>query len=202
MSDKFTLDVGQAVEIKHAFCRNGGTNADIKALCNGDMVAKLLPFLRGHAEIVVKSPLSFIRTFTAEALPQVTTTKSYFLEAGVVWMGGNFISQFIDLEVLATDARELSVDKIEESSFDVTILSQLGKKAGITVSQFRDFLSMHQETAGWFVFYLTGNNGNLWVVDAHWLPEYLGWLVNAYSIERRDERRDSWGAGYQVVSCK
>ncbi|HAS00297.1 MAG TPA: hypothetical protein DEA89_03345 [Candidatus Moranbacteria bacterium] len=47
------LDVGQANEIKLAARRAGATNADLKRLSEGDVFAKLLPYLRGMAEVVL-----------------------------------------------------------------------------------------------------------------------------------------------------
>lgn len=46
------LDVGQANELKLAFRRAGWTSADIKKLCEGDLAAKLLPAIKGSAQIV------------------------------------------------------------------------------------------------------------------------------------------------------
>lgn len=46
------LDVGQANEIKLAARRAGATNADLKKLCEGNVFAKLLPAIRGLAEVV------------------------------------------------------------------------------------------------------------------------------------------------------
>lgn len=45
------LDVSQAHELKLAFRRAGWTNADIKKSCEGDMLFRILPVVRGHAEI-------------------------------------------------------------------------------------------------------------------------------------------------------
>lgn len=45
------LDVGQANEIKLAARRGGYTNADLKRLSEGDVMARILPVIRGHAEI-------------------------------------------------------------------------------------------------------------------------------------------------------
>ncbi len=45
------LDVGQANELKLAFRRAGYTNAEIKKLCEGDVLARLLPVVKGYAEV-------------------------------------------------------------------------------------------------------------------------------------------------------
>ena len=51
-TEQLMLDVGQANELKLAFRRAGWTNADIKRLCEGDILALLLAVLKG--ELVVK----------------------------------------------------------------------------------------------------------------------------------------------------
>lgn len=57
MSEELMLDVGQANEIKLAARRAGATNADLKRLSEGDMFAKILPVLRGHAKITSVFPI-------------------------------------------------------------------------------------------------------------------------------------------------
>lgn len=198
MSDKFTLDVVQASELKHAWARNGGTNADLKTLCEGDLVANILLYIRGRAEIVLKPILKFVRTWTASAQVEITTSEKYFEEAGVVWMGDNFKAQFIDLEVPATDARELAVLNLEEKSLDAPILAELKERAEISVSHFREFLNKHRNSKEWLLFYLRGKDGDLWAVDAYWDVDGRGWNVSADSISDPSP----WGAGRQVVSRK
>lgn len=50
---ELTLDVGQANELKLAFRRAGYTNAEIKRLCEGDLLSRLLPVIKGHAEVTM-----------------------------------------------------------------------------------------------------------------------------------------------------
>ena len=47
------LDVGQANELKLAARRGGYTNADLKRLSEGDLLARLLPVVRGLAEVMI-----------------------------------------------------------------------------------------------------------------------------------------------------
>jgi len=47
------LDVGQANELKLAFRRANWTNADIKKLSEGDAAERILPVIRGLAEVSV-----------------------------------------------------------------------------------------------------------------------------------------------------
>ena len=53
MDNELMLDVGQANEIKLAARRAGATNADLKLLSEGDTFAKILPVLRGLAEVTI-----------------------------------------------------------------------------------------------------------------------------------------------------
>ena len=54
MGDKFILSQGQGHELEMAFGRNGWTNADVKKLCGGDLLAQILRVVReerGHDTI-------------------------------------------------------------------------------------------------------------------------------------------------------
>jgi len=53
MSD-LMLDVDQAGELKAAFRRGDWTNAEIKGLCEGDILKRVRDVVRGFAEIVTK----------------------------------------------------------------------------------------------------------------------------------------------------
>lgn len=55
MGDKFTMTTGQAHELAMAFGRNGWTNADVKKMSEGDLLAKILPVVRGGAEVKTSS---------------------------------------------------------------------------------------------------------------------------------------------------
>ena len=193
---ELTLEVGQAVEIKLAARRAGATNADIKALCEGDMFASILPVLRGRAKVVVNSILTFVHSLHLAAQSAVTTNDQYFEEAGVKWTGSNFKAQFLGLEVAATGGAALAVRKLEEDSLDAPILAELGDKAEISVSQFRAFLAANRESKEWFIFYLRGKDGELWAVYADWYSGSGGWYVYADSVAGPDR----WDAGLRVVS--
>lgn len=191
------LDVGQANELKMAFRRHGYAAEDVKKLGEGDFLAQVLLIIRGRAEIIVKSILTLLRTVQIAAQPAITTSEEYFKEAGVVWMGENFKTQFLGLEVPATEDVELAVRRLEEASLDAPILAELGDKAEISVSQFRAFLMENRGSSEWFIFYLTGRDGKLWAVGVHWYIGHGGWDVSACSMT------DPYGwppQGYQVVS--
>lgn len=50
-ANELMLDVSQAHELKLAFRRNGWTNADIKALSEGNFLADVLKLMKGQLEI-------------------------------------------------------------------------------------------------------------------------------------------------------
>jgi len=53
MDTELMLDVGQANEFKLACRRAGYTNADIKKMCEGSVLAQVLPVVRGNGEVTV-----------------------------------------------------------------------------------------------------------------------------------------------------
>lgn len=53
------LDVGQANELKLAFRRHNFTNDDIKKLCEGDVLARVLHLVRGTGKVETVSPPDF-----------------------------------------------------------------------------------------------------------------------------------------------
>jgi len=186
----------QSAELDHAFERNGWTSEDVKKLSGGDILATFLLVIRDRAEVVVRSILTLLRTVHIASQPAGITSEKYFEEVGVQRTSSNFKSQFYGLEVAATDEIELTVYKLEENSLDASILAELGDKTETSVSQFHAFLAANSKSSEWFIFYLRGKDGNLWVVDAYWSSDYGGWSVNANSIENLNR----WNAGNHVVS--
>lgn len=155
-----------------------------------------LRFIGGQGKIVFDTILTLLRIVRIAAQPAVTTSKEYFEEAGVRLFGSNFESQFLGLGIGATDETELAVRKLEKSSLDAPILTELGDKAEISVSQFKAFLAENRKSSEWFIFYLRGKDGNLWAVRAYWSTDRDGWYVNAFSVDGPS----GWSAGSQVVS--
>ena len=196
---KTEFSIGLADKFCVAWAAQSGTPAELNSLAEDQKkVCDILLVVRDRAEVVVKSILTFLRAVVIPAQPAVTTSKEYFEEAGVRSMGSNFESQFLGLEVGATEDAELAVRKLEEASLDAPILAELGDKAEISVSQFRAFLAENRESQEWFIFYLKGRDGELWAVDADWLVVCGGWGVDADSVSDPDR----WDRGRQVVSRK
>jgi len=155
-----------------------------------------LRFIGGQGRIVFDTILTLIRTVRIPAQPAVTTSADYFKEAGVAWMSDNFQSQFLGLEVEASERTEFAIRKLEQSSLGAPILVELGDKAETPVSQFKAFLAGNRESSEFYIFYLKGKDGNLWVVSAYWNSDLDGWHVYASSVGRPL----GWDAGSRVVS--
>ncbi|MCR4279580.1 MAG: hypothetical protein NUV78_02465 [Candidatus Zambryskibacteria bacterium] len=155
-----------------------------------------LRFIGGEGKIVFETILTLLRTVRITAQPTTITSKEYFAEAGVVSAGSNFETQFYGLEVAAVAAGELAVRKLTKDSLDAPILAELGDKAETSVSQFRAFLDANRGSSEWFIFYLRGNDGNLWAVSADWNAGDGGWRVGARSVAAPIW----WDAGRQVLS--
>lgn len=136
-----------------------------------------------------------VRTFEVPSIPKVTS-EEYFNQAGVKWIGNNFKVRFFDLPIPALQKKNLAIWKLEVSSKDGPILKELGEKAKISISQFHAFLSANRESKEWFIFYMEGNDGNLWAVDASWRLGSGGWNVEADPVTNPFP----WDAGDQVVS--
>ena len=185
----------QASELDHAFERNGWTSEDVKKVSGGDLLTTLLLVVRDRAEVVVKSILTLFRTVRIPTQPAVTTSKEYFKEAGMVWTNDTFQAEFYGLEVPATEEVELAVRRLEEASLDASILTELGDKAEISVSQFKAFLAENRESREWFISYLSGRNGKQ-AVYAGWRVADGGWRVLVGSVAGPG----GWSRGGRVVS--
>lgn len=192
------MGVRQAAEFDFALERNGWTSEDVKKASGGELLASLLFVVRERAEVVAKSIFTLLRTVKIAAQPDVTTSKEYFKEAGVVVAGSNFEDQFYGLEVPATEETELAVHRLEQASVDAPILAELGNEAEISVSQFRVFLAANRESQEWFIFYLRGRDGNIWAVHACWNSFSREWHVRAYSVGYPNV----WSQGFLVLSRK
>lgn len=136
-----------------------------------------------------------VRMFEIVSTPKITS-REYFNQAVVRWMGGNFKVQFFDLPIPALGGTKLAIRKLKKNSKDGPILKELGEKAKISISQFHAFLSANFESKECFIFYMEGNDGNLWPVRANWNFDDGGWNVNANPVTNPNP----WNAGNQVVS--
>jgi len=83
MDAELMLDVSQAHELKLAFRKGGWDNADIKKLCEGDLAGRLLPVVKGLADIVA---VKHIIDCDADPLvPEGFTLKEHRKGGQIVW---------------------------------------------------------------------------------------------------------------------
>lgn len=150
----------------------------------------------GGAGRIVFDLLTLLRTVKVDAQSAATTSAEYFAEAEVKSMGDNFKTQFLGLEVGATEEAELAVRKLEQNSLDAPIMAELGDRTEVSVLQMKAFLAVNRGSSEWFIFYLRGKDGNLWAVYACWYSGLEGWCVVAGSVGYPS----GWRAGDRVVS--
>ncbi len=210
MADTFTLDVDQASELKHAAKRNGATNADLKVLSTGDAFAKILPYLRGCAEIVMKLFLELVATVALPALPRfvardhfkVDPSNETKVKIAYIWPG---FERFLEKVEEAVGETTVAIRKLAKDLLDEEIRKELGmEKEEITLSQFYAMLAKQGAgqagellTNGYAnIAYIRDAEGTLWAVFAHWFAGSGGWVVSASSVA--SPRR--WYAGFQVLS--
>lgn len=207
---ELTLDVGQANEIKLAARKAGATNADLKALSEGDNFAKILPYLRGQAEIIMKSFLSLIATVTLPAQPRfvardhfkVDTSAKAKVKIAFIW---NDFQTFLAKVEEPVGETTLAVRKLTKGLLDKEIRKELGgEKEETTLSQFWAMLERQGHgqagellTNGYAnIFYIRDAEDTLWAVHALWHAGSGGWDVGALSVAGPG----GWRAGSRVVS--
>lgn len=124
MSDKFSLDVVQAAELKYAFERNGYTNADVKTLSSGNMLGKVLGVIRGTMEIVLRKLLTW-RKVTVGVHGSVATLKQALIDNK--FNVSDYASQILE---------KMKVSKVAiELELVVLSVAELGFTNGATFAQ-------------------------------------------------------------------
>jgi hypothetical protein len=151
-------------------------------------------FLQSKVEIVYKSILTFLRPAKLGPQPAMILTEEYWKSVGVVWMGDNFQTHLLGLEVARAGEMELAVSNLEEASVDAPILAELGDRARIPASQIGNFLKEHKGSEEYFIFYPEELPD--WAVSARWFSFDGGWSVLALPVTSLFR----WLAGSQVVS--
>ena len=78
MDTELMLDVGQANELKLAFRRSGWTNAEIKKLCEGNLLARLLPLVQDDGKnAIIQAEQHLIDCDADPFTPSVCTVESH-----------------------------------------------------------------------------------------------------------------------------
>lgn len=169
----------------------------IEGLFNGaaTQAKKLLQF-------VTTTSVAAIESFKAADNFKVDTKKA---AVRIYYLGDNFKKRFGRKEEGASEAAEIKVHKLTESSLDAPIITELADKCEITLGQFFALLSKQGKgevgpllTNGYYanIAYIRDDEGILWAVRAHWNADNGGWRVGAYSVEYPDR----WNDGVRVLS--
>lgn len=207
---EFTLDVVQAAEIKYAVVRNGGNNADLKALSSEDMFAKILPILRGYGKVVVElfqhlGEVAFPGATNFVASEHFIKDTSVSTKVKISGFGSNFSAWFLgkgETQVAPT----IRYDKLLQWAKATVILAFLGGEvpAEMSLAEILHLTSLQPNgEAGallvneWAnIFFVRDVNGVLRLVRVHWDGD--GWSFYAYETSDVSE----WDADDQVFSRK
>ncbi len=192
MSDQFTLDVVQASELKYAVERNGGTNADLKALSSGDMFAKILPILRGYGKVVVELLQKLGEVAFPGAMNFVAKEKFKLKKDGGIcsYLGTNFTTWFLDKTETNVVLSTIGYGKLLQNAKDAIIIAFLGGETRAETSLAEVFHLMSVQANGeagvllingWAnIFFVRDFSGVLRVVSVRWLG--CGWVVHAREV--------------------
>lgn len=152
-------------------------------------------------ELVTTTSVAAIESFKSAESFKVDTKKA---ATRIYYLGDNFKKHFGRKEEGASEATEIKVHKLTESSLDAPIITELGQTCEITLGQFFALLSKQGKgesgpllTNGWAnIAYIRDDEGNLWAVGASWDSVDGGWDIEAGSVEAPNE----WDDGDRVVS--
>lgn len=179
----------------------GQLNALVK-IVGSDNVPGLLD---GTLKFTVKQPelLKRVATITAPAV-QRFVAKDCLKNCNVGWAGDNLKKFFLDKVEANVPEAKLAVNQLERASLDAPILTELGDKAEVSLAYLFDLLKKQSNgedgvllTNGYAnIFYVCGNDGNIWAVSARWSSDSRYWGVVAYSVEGPD----GWRGGCRVFS--
>ena len=176
------LDLGT---IEAVFNKLGGIEGAQAFLRDEVTVTK--PAKPNLLQLVTTASVAAIESFKSAESFKVDTKKT----ATRIWyLGDNFTKHFGRKEEGASEAVEIKVHKLTESSLDAPIITELADKCEITLGQFFALLSKQGKgeagpllTNGWAnIAYIRDDDGILWAVDAYWDADNGGWSVEAYSV--------------------
>lgn len=125
----------------------------------------------------------------------------------IAFVNDAFRLNFLDKVEKAIEPATLVVYRLEKPALDREIRAELGMDhEETTLAHLYELLSKQSEgergpllTNGYAnIFYMRGNDGNLWAVYACWNVVVHGWHIYAFSVESPHK----WVDGFQVVSRK
>lgn len=117
-------------------------------------------------------------THKVSAQPTILTVPGYFFAARVESMDTVFRREFLDLEVPPVPELTLEVCEVVGNPDADKLFAELGERAIIPVSQFREFLA-HTDQDDLPLFFLKGKSGEVCAVMVNWHSRKEGWMVEA-----------------------
>lgn len=175
-------------------------------------IAAAQAFLRDEVTVTKPAKPSLLRLMSTEsiaAIPSFKSAECFKVDTKkaavrIGYLGDNFQKHFGRKEEGASEAVELKIHKLTESSLDAPIITELGQTCEITLGQFFALLSKQGKgeagpllTNGWAnIAYIRDDEGILWAVGAYWGSGGGGWGVRARSVEHPG----GWGDGGRVLS--
>lgn len=210
MSD-LMLDVGLAEEIKMAARRAGATGADLKALSAKDTFARILPVLRGLAEVVVTKRLRRVGTVSIPRRRKKSDPREFFTTRDGLYVWNDFHDRILPVVTPVQSVRKASLPVFEltKAMTDEEIRTELGnghvfEDASVFCLYLEELLMRQKNgesgdlrTDGYAtIFYVRGVNSEVFAVSVHWSADDRQWLVRAC---RLDGFRCF--AGYRVLSA-
>lgn len=170
-ANELMLDVSQAHELKMAFRRSDWTNADIKVLSEGDLLAEVLKVIRGQSEI--KPTEHLIDTDAAPLIEKGWSIESH-IGHGFWKCNLKRVELFLSKEQKKNDQNGGELRKIIEALKDKKALN----------ANVLDYLLAHPELIPrswkgtksiffWGTIYRRDDNGNLYVRYLRW--DGSGW---------------------------
>jgi hypothetical protein len=123
MGNKFTMSTGQAHELALAFGRNGWTNADVKKLSEGDMLARLLPVIKGEAQIAVPAdPIFKVEVDYGLTLAEMIMAGKYD------WTSSNITPEHFPIQGEGRVERELTFVHFNKVMTTDEVLAELDRR--------------------------------------------------------------------------
>ncbi len=165
MDTELMLDVGQANELKLAFRRSGYTNADIKKLCEGDILARLLSIVRGDNEFLkLISGSESLVLAPLDGKEILADARDMF-----VYVDSDFRNYDADEKGSATkNTLVLVYEMTKDATFSQIFGSLSGdlEKICLTQAQIKNFVRKYRNwlrTNGYATFFLFKSHGNFFV---------------------------------------
>ncbi len=206
------LDVDQAVELKNAFRRGDWTNAEVKQLCEGNLLRQVREVVRGLAEIIilpVKPSLELLGTVTIPATTNFFLAGEHFVknvQSGALikidFINKNCRRRFFRNVMDITGERVLQYYEPLRDLLDIQIIDELGGRENVRTNLSDIYHLVEKQPNGEKngvlltdgrvnIFYVVCLGG-IGILFLHWNKDASGWFMWEGDIEDPDEPEDDY----------